>query len=217
LSSDRSLQLSIERAILQDPLLSATGISVEVCNGLVTLRGTVCSARAKLAAQELAQSMPGCRTVFNEIEIEPAAGRSDHDIAFDIRETLDTHPEIAKGAITVKVDAGLVTLTGAVATPDEYNLVESLTRSIRGVRQVLNQLLIDRTAQDDDESLQLEIESALAEIPELRDDQLRVAVGGDTVVLSGQVHDPRHKELAEEVALSVRPWRVRNEIEVLLR
>ena len=128
---------------------------------------------------------------------------------------LDDHPGVSKETIAVHVDAGVVSLSGAVASPGEYSLVEDMARSARGVRAVTNNLLIDREAQDDDEALQLEIESALAEVPDLRASDVKVAVSGDLIVLSGQVQDDRVKRLAEEAALGVRPWRLRNEIDVL--
>jgi len=214
--SDKALQQSIERRILRDQQLSAFTIQVEVLNGTVTLRGRVPTSRAKLAAQELVRSTPGCRTVLNEIQVEPAKGISDHRVADEIRALLDENPELSKGAITVEVQAGRVTLSGAVATPEEYAVAEDAARSAHGVREVHNHLLIDRTAQDDDESLQLEIESALASVPELRDFDLKVAVSADTIVLSGQVIDDRQKALAQEVARGVRPWRIRNEIDVAI-
>jgi osmotically-inducible protein OsmY len=215
LSSDRTLQQSIERRFLHDPHLSAFGLTVESLNGIVTLKGSVSNARAKLTAHELAQSTPGVRDVLNEIAVEPAGGISDQQITDEIRFLLDSHPAIGKGSIAVQVDVGIVTLGGAVGSPVEYALAEDVARSARGVRAVHNLLLIDRTAQDDDESLQLEIEAALAEVPDLRDSDIKVAVSGDLIVLSGQVRDVRLKQMAEDAALSVRPWRIRNEINIL--
>lgn len=215
MSSDRALQQSIETQFLRHPHTSGYSLTVEVVNGVATLRGIVPNARVKVLAQELAEATEGCRDVFNEIVIEPAGGVTDHQMSDEIRSLLDEHPGITKAAITVQVRSGIVTLSGAVGTPIEYSLAEDVARSARGVREVQNLLLIDRSAQDDNESLQLEIESALAAIPELRQEDLKVAVGGDVVVLSGQVHDASHKQLAEEVVQGVRPWRVRNEIDIL--
>lgn len=214
LSSDTALQHKIERRFLGDPKLSAYGVTVQSLHGIVTLKGTVPNARAKLAAHELAQSTPGTREVFNEIRVEPAGGIDDHEITDEIRSLLDNHPAVSKGTIAVHVAAGVVTLSGAVASPGEYAMAEDVARSARGVRAVTNNLLIDRTAHDDDEALQLEIECALAEVPELRSGAVRVAVSGDLIVLSGQVSSVRLRQLAEEAARGVRPWRLRNEIDV---
>jgi hyperosmotically inducible protein len=212
---DKSLQQLIEKRLLQDPQLSAFAIQVETLNGIVTLRGAVPTARAKLAAHEVVQATPGCRDVLNELQVDPAGGVPDHLVADEVRSALDNHPLITKGTITVEVHAGCVTLGGAVGTPEEYNTADDLARSAHGVRTVHNLLLIDRGAQDDDESLQMEIEAALAEVPDLQDCDIKVAVSGDLVVLSGQVRDHRHRQMAEEAALGVRPWRLRNDIEVL--
>ena len=213
-SLDRFVQQAIEDRLAHDNHLSAFNIQAESLNGLVTLRGRVPTARAKLAAQELAESTPGCHEVRNELEVMPAGGVADEDIAESVRHLLDQSAKIMKGAIAVHVEGGLVTLSGAVGTPVEYTVAEDVARSARGVRDVHNQLIIDRDAQDEDELLQREIQEAIAAVPDLHEMDVRVAVSGDLIVLSGHVQDWRQKELAGEVTLSVRPWRLRNEITV---
>ncbi len=211
------LEQTIQRRLLQDPDLSAFDIKVEVLHDIVTLRGQVPTARAKLAAHELASAIPGCSTLINELAVVPAGGVSDDDVAAEIRELLDHHPEVTKEAITIQVEGGLVTLSGAVATPQEYGMAEDLVRSARGVRGVQNMLIIDRDAQYDDESLQLEIQAALAEADALHGAEIKVAVSGDLILLAGQVSTPHQKDLAAEIARGVRPWRIRNDIAVVAK
>lgn len=214
MSTDKSLERAIEKRILQDQTVSAFGLRIESLHGVVTLRGAVPNARAKLAAHELAASTPGCRSVINELEIAPAQGLADETIAAEVRREIDDQPQLTKGAIALHVDGGTVTLSGAVGSPAEYAMAEDLVRSVRGVRNVHNQLIIDRDAQYDDETLRLEIESALQSVEELREIEIKVAVSGDLVVLSGEVDDERKRALATEAVMGVRPWRLRNEITV---
>ena len=213
-SLDRSVQQTIEDLLARDCRLSAFHIQVESQNGWVTLRGCVPSARAKLAVQELVESTPGCCAIINKLEVVPPGGVADDEIAESIRRTLEHRSGITKGAITVHVEGGLVTLNGAAATQTEYTVVEEVARSVRGVRDVHNLLIIDRDAQNEDESLQQEIQSALAADRDLHEMDIRVAVSGDLIVLSGHVRDQRQKVRAGEVTQRVRPWRLRNEIVV---
>jgi osmotically-inducible protein OsmY len=113
------------------------------------------------------------------------------------------------------VEGGLVTISGAVGTSREYAVAEEAARSMRGVRDVLNLLIIDRDAQDEDEAMQREIQSAIDEVEELCGAGISVAVSGDLIVLTGHVPHWRQRELAGEVALGIRPWRLRNEITVV--
>ncbi|MCL2330894.1 MAG: BON domain-containing protein [Phycisphaerae bacterium] len=213
-SLDRSVQQTIEDLLANDGRLSAFHIQVESQNGWVTLRGCVPSARTKLAVQELVESTPGCCEVSNKLEVVPPGGVADDEIAESIRSMLERRSGITKGAITIHVEGGIVTLNGATATQAEYAVVEEVARSTRGVRDVHNLLIIDRDAQNEDESLQQEIQSALAAERDLHEMDIHVAVSGDLIVLSGHVRDQRQKVRAGEVTQRVRPWRLRNEIVV---
>ncbi len=183
-------------------------------HGVVTLSGTVPTARAKLAAHELAAATSGCRSILDELAIVTAEGLTDTEIAEQVRATIRQRIELTKGAIAVNVDAGVANLSGAVGTPEEYTIAEEAARSTRGVREVHNALIIDRDAQWDDESLRLEVQSVLASIRELRSALVSVAVSGDLIVLSGTVGSERQRLLAAEAVADMRTWRVRNEIAV---
>lgn len=214
MSIDRALEQAVSRRLLHDDHVSALDVKVEAIHGVVTLRGAVPTARAKLAAHDVAAGTPGCTVVINDLKVVPAGALSDADVAERVGDLLDAHPELTRGAITVHVVGGVATLSGAVGSPEEYTVAEDLARSARGVRCVHNQLIIDREAQSDDESLQLEIQSALDEVRELEEVDLKVAVSGDLIVLSGLVQTDRQRELAAEAVMGVRAWRVRNEIVV---
>lgn len=211
---DKQLLESVEYSFAHHPQLSAFNIQAEILNGLVILRGAVPTSRAKLAAHELAASAPGCGEVINDLEVRPALGATDEAIADAVRHALEQHSEIAKGAIAVQVNGGLVMLSGAVGSQKEYVLAEDAARSTRGVREVSNLLIIDRDAQDEDEKLRNEILSAIDSVPALFDTDISVAVSGDLIILAGHVQHYRQKELAGEIAYNIRPWRLRNEITV---
>lgn len=214
MSTDKALEQAISRRLLEDPQLSAFDIQVDVGSAVVTLAGVVPNARAKLAILELALAVPGCQSVINDLVICPAGGLSDAAITATIRTLIDQHLELMKGAITVSVVGGVVTLSGAVGSPEEYALAGDVARCARGVRSVHNLLIIDKEAQSDDEALQMEIQAALKSVGELEWTEVEVAVSGDLIVLSGSVTTPRQRELATEVVRGVRAWHVRNEIVV---
>jgi osmotically-inducible protein OsmY len=67
-------------------------------------------------------------------------------------------------------------------------------------------------SQVEDAALSHDMLAALVPLPELERAHLRVAVSGDTVVLSGDVPGDREKEIVEDVVWQFRPLHVRNEL-----
>ena len=67
---------------------------------------------------------------------------SDNDIYDQVRRKLANDPDVKGGALEVKVEAGVVTLRGLVEKEKFKTKAENLTKKIKGVRQVINQLQI---------------------------------------------------------------------------
>jgi osmotically-inducible protein OsmY len=209
---DEKLGEQIRQAFMLDGRLSEQPIEVTVRNGTVTLTGTVQSHNRKLAAQNIATSIEGCRGVVNKLQVEPLGHVTDEHIAEYVRAALDAHADITKETVIVSVSNGAVTLSGSVASQWERTLAEDVARGCKGVHTVKNLLVVNLGGQIEDEALCREIQAALACTRGLGDTDLRVAVNGDTVVLSGEVPELWQKETAETVAKRFRLSRVRNEV-----
>jgi osmotically-inducible protein OsmY len=69
LSADTELVGRITAALLADPRTANIPIEVIADRGVATLEGTVPSLEVKIAAEEIAQSVPGVVTVINELEV----------------------------------------------------------------------------------------------------------------------------------------------------
>jgi osmotically-inducible protein OsmY len=214
MQKDEMLCEQIKQAFMLDDRLTEQPIEVAVRNGTATLTGTVQSHNRKLAAQLIATSIEGCRGVVNELHVEPSGHVSDEHSAEYVRAALDAHADITKETVTVSVSNGTVTLNGSVASHWERTLAEDLALGCKGVCAVKNLLVVNLGGQLEDEALCHEIQAAFAYTHGLRDTDLRVAVNGDTAVLSGEVPERRQKETAEMVAKRFRVSRVCNEIVV---
>lgn len=68
------------------------------------------------------------------------AGRSDVEIAQDVREELRQEQELQGAAIDVTAVDGYVTLTGTVSSPDARGHAERVANDVPGVKDVLNTL-----------------------------------------------------------------------------
>jgi osmotically-inducible protein OsmY len=70
------------------------------------------------------------------------------DLIYDqVRRKLANDPDVKGGAFDVKVESGVVTLRGSVEKEKSKAKAERLTKKIKGVRQVINQLQIKPRSQ----------------------------------------------------------------------
>jgi len=182
---------------------------------VVRLSGTVQSYRRAAAAIELASSWQGVLEVVNDLQIVPPGSVSDELIADNLRVVLDASEDIAKEAITVSVTSGVAVLSGTVADTWQFVLAEDIARSARGVRDVRNQLVVNLFEVMKDEDAAREIRDTLRRECGTLADDVRVAVSGPTVVLSGTVGLLIHKAFAREVARRYGILDVRNEIRIV--
>ncbi|MCZ7575316.1 MAG: BON domain-containing protein [Ardenticatenaceae bacterium] len=76
--SDERICEDVCEALTAHGYLDASQIEVDVSNGEVTLRGTVRNRQAKRMAEDVAESVPGARDIYNRLRIreEPARERA---------------------------------------------------------------------------------------------------------------------------------------------
>ena len=130
-------------SLFADERVKGTQISVDTAKGVIHLRGKVDSAEAKSAASDIAQGIEGVKSVKNDLEVVPPAARpavdaNDKDIAKAVETRLSTDSQLKM--VDVRTDAGVVTLTGQVATIVASAKASEMARAVPGVKSVKNQL-----------------------------------------------------------------------------
>lgn len=130
-------------SIFADERVKGTQVSVDTTKGVVHLRGKVDSAEAKSAASDIAQGIDGVKSVKNDLQVVPSAARqavdaNDKDITKSVEARLSKDSQLKK--VDVRTDAGVVTLTGQVATIDAAAKASEMARGVPGVKSVKNQL-----------------------------------------------------------------------------
>jgi hyperosmotically inducible protein len=68
---------------------------------------------------------------------------ADDRIYNQVRMKLASDPTVKGGGIEVNVEGGVVTLTGKVRQDKQRQKAENLTRKVKGVKTVINQLRVD--------------------------------------------------------------------------
>jgi len=200
--TDSQLQQDVIAELNWEPSVNAAAIGVEVSDGIVTLAGHVDSFAEKWDAEHAAQRVAGVAALAVEIDvILPGANwRNDADIA-RAAENLMAWSSYAPGdGIRIKVEGGLVTLSGEVDWEFQRQAAKNGVRQLLGVTGVSDELTIK--ARTTPESVRTGIEAALQRRAVKDGKNIRVEVLGERVTLSGTVHSWDERILARRSAWS---------------
>lgn len=186
--TDREIVDAVACELKWDTRVHKEDIEVRVDGGAVILLGSVGSWAARLAAQSAAQRVGGVREVINRIEVElpPEARRSDAELGRAVRSALESDAFVQHRDIRSSVSAGQVILEGEVQCCTQRDDAERAVRNIRGVRCVLNQIMV-RPSFVEAYLVQQSIESALERRREGQTRAVNLDVHDGKVILSGAV------------------------------
>lgn len=147
--SDPWIALSVRTTLLLRPHVSGTATTVEVSNGVVTLKGTAANAAQRELTEEYAKEVAGVKAVANHIVVVPNApsetvGEDIDDASITGQLKLELLSHSATSALNTKVSTenGLVKITGNADSDAEKALVTELASTIRGVKSVENDMTV---------------------------------------------------------------------------
>lgn len=138
--NDEQIREDVLRALNRDIWVDESKINVIAEEGKVTLMGIVDSYTEKSYAEDDAWSVAGVIEVDNQMVIEPKVGRTDEDIATDVRDDLIRNIRIDPTKISIHVTAGVVYLRGSVSTVAQKWLADDVAWWTPGVKDVQNEL-----------------------------------------------------------------------------
>jgi osmotically-inducible protein OsmY len=191
------LQDAVMAQLEWDPAVDARAVTVEADNGRVALRGVVDNYPAKLAAEKAARRVHGVRAVTNAIDVRVTVERTDEDLAENAAAALRLHSTVPETVHTEVLD-GRVTLEGQVDWPFQKRSADRAVREIRGVRDVVNKVVVAPRAEAHD--VRHRIVRALQHNAELDARHIRVSVMHDVATLTGSVGSWLEREAAERAA-----------------
>lgn len=198
--TDDVLEDRVRAALDRDPELRDSRIDIDAADGFVTLSGTVQVMSQSLEAQELTADVKGVLTVDNRIRIG-GSGRSDSDIAFDVRKRFSDNGDLVRSGIDVRVVGGTVLLTGAVDDARVRFVARQVASQVPGVIGITDGLQGPTT--DDALVLQRVREILMPGSLAGGIGQIEPTVAGGVVTLAGSVATPRHRIEAETRVLGV--------------
>lgn len=132
-------------ALFADERVKGTQVGVETQKGVVHLRGKVDSNDAKAAAAEIAKNIEGARSVKNDLQVVSPGARKmvdakDGDIEKAVEARLSKDAQLK--SVDVRINAGVVTLTGEVPSITAAAKASEMARKVPGVKSVKNELTV---------------------------------------------------------------------------
>jgi osmotically-inducible protein OsmY len=201
--TDSDIRRDVEQELDSDPKIGSRDIAVSVRNGVVTLAGFVRSFGEKAQAETDARRVAGVVGLANDIEVRLPlfGGKPDPEIAREVVARIQSEMPALREQIRVRVADGRVTLEGEVESHEQRAIVEDLTRTVKGIKRISNDIVVKSPI------LPLEIkhriEIAFERGAEIDADSITVEIGANgTIILGGSVRSWAEREEAERAASS---------------
>jgi osmotically-inducible protein OsmY len=137
------------RQNLQQSGLKDVSVSRDKDKGVVTLTGHVASDADKRQAESIAKNQAPGQIVADEIVVTPPGDESDaKTISSDLDAGIDKNLKAellrqrADQGVSYSIKAGVVTLTGTVATAGLKSKAASVASQVPNVKQVIDELIV---------------------------------------------------------------------------
>ncbi len=148
-------------------------------------------------------------TEERETEQHASYKHGDEALERELRDAFDDEPGFGRQEPVVRVESGVVSLSGTVPSAALKQRAEEIARDLDGVTRVENDLRVAGAATDDedvaidDDALQERIEDALYDHPYFEQNRVHVTVDEGRVRLTGRVASERERAAAEDIVRGV--------------
>jgi osmotically-inducible protein OsmY len=200
MKKDYDIQEDVISELKWNPSIHSSNIGVAVKHGVVTLSGEVESFLEKVEVEKAVRRVAGVRAVAVDIHVGLSPGnlRTDAELAEAVLDSLKWHTSIPEEQITIKVEKGIVTLSGEVDWAYQRALVKDLVSHLAGVKNVVNLIAVKPGEVGRD--IKEKIQNAFQRVANVDSDNITVEVIGNRVLLKGRVNTLEEKNDAENVA-----------------
>jgi osmotically-inducible protein OsmY len=170
-----------------DPKLDDRAIAVSADDGVVTLRGTVGSLREKLDAKKDAERVYGVTSVEDKLEVRilNKHRRADADLRGAVLQALTLNSEVPD-SIDVKVEGGVVRLTGEANWQYQRDEADSVASKVPGAVAVVNEVQLVAPGPSS-KDVKHAIKKAMERNAKIDSESVTVESSNGTVTLRGQV------------------------------
>jgi len=200
MKTDTELQQDVMNELQWEPSIKAAEIGVGVADGVVTLSGYVDSYFNKWTAGRAASRVFGVKAVVEAIQVRYPGSlkRSDEDIARAASNILEWNVSVPHDRVKVRVQDGVVNLSGEVDWWYQKDAAEDTMRKLVGVVLVNNRITIKPAVKPQD--IKDQIENAFRRNALLDARRVTVEIWGSRVILRGSVRNWAEREQVEREA-----------------
>ena len=213
-STDSRIESSASSSYVFKTTLKDDSIKTDSKDGVVTLTGTVSEASHKSLAENTVASLPGVRSVDNQLVVtgEQPAEHSDAWITMKVKTALLFHRNVSATATSVYTKDGVVTLQGEATSMAQKELTTEYAKDIDNVKDVQNNMTVaatavapDSTAGDkvDDASITAEVKSSLFSHSSTSALHTGVTTADGVVTLTGIAKNDAEKSLVTKLATDI--------------
>jgi hyperosmotically inducible protein len=212
--TDSRIESSAANSYTFKTTLKDDSIKVDSKDGVVFLTGTVAAASDKSLAEDTVASLPGVKSVNNELLVsgEQPAEHSDTWITMKVKTALLFHRNVSATGTTVYTKDGVVTLQGEASNMAQKELTTEYAKDIDNVKSVKNDMTIAKTpaAPDasigdkiDDASITAEVKSSLLSHHSTSALHTGVTTTDGVVTLSGIAQNDAEKSLVTKLVTDI--------------
>jgi osmotically-inducible protein OsmY len=160
--TDDRIESSAKKSYVFKTYLKDDAIKTESKNGAVILTGTVADSSHKTLAENTVESLPGVKSVDNQLKIkgESPAEHSDGWLSTKVKTTLLFHRHVSATGTDVFVKDGVVSLRGEASSMAQKDLTTEYAKDVEGVKEVKNEMTIAKTPAKPDETMGEKIDDA---------------------------------------------------------
>jgi hyperosmotically inducible protein len=196
------IKMMVERKLADEEALRNVKVSVE--GGVVTLDGTVPSVWAKEKAVEEALEVSDVEKVVSNLTI--ASAENDDIIGREVAARVRNYVFYSIfDYVDIRVNNGVVTLTGYVVQPYRSREIERMTARVSGVKEVANQIEVLPASINDDQlrahiASQIYGHSLFHKYAIQANPPVHIIVNRGHVILTGVVNSEVENRIAEHIA-----------------
>jgi len=219
---DSLIESAAKKSYVFKKYLKDDDVNVVSENGVVTLKGSVTDESHKNLAQETVASLPGVKSVDNQLKVKEEISDEDPDalITMKVKAALLFHRNVS--ALTeVATHNGIVVLHGKAENEAQKDLTTAYVNDVEGVKDVDNEMTV---ANGSGNSAQKSLTPAIKNVSEAIDDasvtalvkltllyhratsalNTKVVTNDGLVTLSGTAHSAAEKDLVTQYVQDVR-------------
>ena len=211
---DERIESSAQKSYVFKTYLKDDVIKTQSKDGVVTLRGTVKEESHKSLARETVASLPGVKSVVNQLELkgERSAENSDAWLSMQVKYSLLYNRNVSGIKTQVFVTDGIVTLRGEAESQAQKDLAGEYAKDVKGIKDVKNEMTIAKIPNKseqtmgekiDEASITTQVKMALLTHHSTSAFKTGVETNSGVVTLSGKASSGAAKDMVTQVASDV--------------